>query len=254
MQISKFKPVSEFLYHLGRYSMLMRTLFKTPERFGVYWDLTMRETISMTGGSMMIVVVISTFIGGVTTLQTAYQLVSPFIPKSVIGSVVSASTLLELSPTVLTFILAGRIGSKIASELGTMRVTEQIDALEVMGINSAGYLIIPKIAAGLLSWPILVTVSAFLCTIGGMIAGDSSGTVTMMDFTQGLQQYFDPYQVTVMYVKVFVFALQITTISAYNGYYTEGGALEVGEASTKAVVQSCLALVIADYLIAEIML
>lgn len=229
-------------------------MFKTLEKPSVYYRLALSETVSMINGSMVIVVIISVFVGAVTTLQTAYQLVTSLVPKSVIGSVVSASTLLELSPTVMTFILAGRIGSKIASEIGTMRVTEQIDAIEVMGINSTAYLILPKIIAGLIALPVLVSVSAFLAHVGGMVAGDMSGAVTSLEFTIGIQTYYEPFQVVVMYVKAFTFGFLITTVSAYQGFYTHGGALEVGASSTRAVVYSCLTMVLADYLIAGIML
>ncbi|MEZ4828530.1 MAG: ABC transporter permease [Bacteroidia bacterium] len=246
--------MSKLFFHIGRYFLLLGGMFKTLEKPLVYYRLAMSEVTSMILGSLTIVVIISVFIGAVSTLQTAYQLVTSLVPNSIIGSVVSATTLLELSPTVLTFILAGRIGSKIASEIGTMRVTEQIDALEVMGINSGAYLILPKIAAGLIALPVLVSVSAFLAHLGGMVAGDLSGAVTSLEFTIGVQTYYDPYQVIVMYVKAFTFGMIITTVSAYQGFYTEGGALEVGASSTKAVVYSCLSMVLADYLIAEIML
>ncbi len=229
-------------------------MFKTLEKPKVYYELALSETVSMINGSLGIVIVISVFIGGVTTLQTAYQLISDFIPKSVIGSIVSASTLLELAPTVLTFILAGRIGSKIASEIGTMRVTEQIDAIEVMGINASAYLILPKIIAGLIAFPVLVTVSAFLCHLGGLFAGDWTGEVTAVEFTAGIQTYYEPFQVLVMYVKAFTFGFLITSVSAYQGFFTRGGALEVGASSTRAVVFSCLSMVVADFLIAQIML
>ena len=246
--------MKNLLFHIGRYFKLLGGLFRTPERFGTYYSRTLFETNSMVGGSMFIVVIISTFIGGVTTLQTAYQLTNPLIPKYTIGSVVSASTLLELSPTVLTFILAGRIGSSIASEIGTMRVTEQIDAIEVMGINASSFLIIPKILGSLLAFPVLVTISAFLCILGGMIGGHLTGAVNTEDFTTGVQMYYDPFQIVVMYTKALTFGFLITSISSYHGYFTDGGALEVGQSSTKAVVYSCLAMVVADYVIAQIML
>lgn len=234
--------------------MLLGSMFKTMEKPKIYYDLALQETVSMITGSLGIVIIISVFIGGVTTLQTAYQLISDLIAKSIIGSIVSASTLLELAPTVMTFILAGRIGSKIASEIGTMRVTEQIDAIEVMGINSSAYLILPKIIAGLISFPVLVSVSAFLAHLGGLLAGDWTGEVTAVEFTAGIQTYFEPFQVAVMYVKAITFGFLITAVSAYQGFYTRGGALEVGASSTKAVVFSCLSMVVADYLIAQIML
>ncbi|MEM6265067.1 MAG: ABC transporter permease [Bacteroidota bacterium] len=246
--------MERLLFHTGRYFMLLGSIFKTPEKFSVYYHLALAEAISMTAGSMFIVVIISSFMGAVTTLNTAYQLTTGLLPSSIIGSVVSVSTLLELAPTVMSFILTGRIGSNIASQIGTMRVTEQIDALEVMGINSSGYLIIPRIAAGLISFPILVTISAFLCTLGGMIAGYVSGEVTPYDYTLGIQTYYDPYQVVVMYVKSVVFGFIITSVAAYHGYYTQGGALEVGRSATKAVVYGCLTMVFADYMVAQLLL
>ncbi len=242
------------LHHIGRYVLLMGGIFKSPEKLRIYYHLTLAEAISMTAGSVFIVVIISTFIGAVSTLQTAYQLETGLLPTSIIGSVVAATTLLELSPTVLSFILAGRIGSNIASQIGTMRVTEQIDAIEVMGINSKGYLIIPRITAGLISFPILVTISAFLSILGGMIAGHTTGEVTATDFLQGIKEYYDPLQVVVMYVKAVTFGFLISSVAAYQGFFTRGGALEVGESSTRAVVYGCLSMVIADYFIAYLIL
>ncbi len=242
------------LFHIGRFFLLMGKMFRNLERFKIYYHLTLQETNSFISGSLLIVVVISTFIGGVSTLQTAYQLTSSLISRSIIGSIVSVTMLLELSPTVVMFVIAGRLGSKIASEIGTMRVTEQIDALEVMGVNSTAYLILPKVIAGLITIPVLVTVSAFLGHFGGITAGHLTGAVTATEFSQGLRDYYDPFQVVVMYTKAFTFGIIITTISCYQGYYTKGGALEVGTSSTRAVVFSCLAMVVADYLIAEILL
>ncbi|GAB4420888.1 MAG: ABC transporter permease [Bacteroidia bacterium] len=243
-----------FLFHFGRFFMLLGSMFKPLDKPAVYYRLTLAEMVSMIGGSLVIVVVISLFIGAVTTLQTAYQLVSSLVPKSVIGTIVSVTTLLELAPTIINFIIAGRVGSKIASEIGTMRVTEQIDALEVMGINSAAYLVLPKVIAGFIAIPVIVTISAFLTHFGGIMAGHYSGAVTISEFTSGLQTYYEPYQVAIMYVKAFTFGLLITTVSAYQGYFTHGGALEVGASATRAVVYSCLSMVVADYFIAEIMI
>ena len=245
---------SNIFFHIGRYLMMMIAMPRTLERPVVYYRLTLLEVASMCLGSASIVILIASFIGAVTTVQTAYQLVSPFIPKYTIGNIVSASTLLELAPTVITFILAGRIGSSIASQIGTMRVTEQIDALEVMGINPVGYLVIPKLLGGLISFPILVTFSAFLLHLGGAIAGDLTGLLSYDEFAYGVQIWFDPHQVTVMYTKSFIFGFLITTISAYHGYFTNGGALEVGQSATKAVVYSCIAMVIADFIVAQVML
>lgn len=242
------------LFHTGRFFMLMANMFRDLERFPVYYRLALKEVNSFIGGSLVIVVVISTFIGAVTTLQTAYQLTSDLVPKSIIGTIVSVTMLLELAPTVVMFVIAGRIGSKIASEIGTMRVTEQIDALEVMGVNSAAYLILPKLVGGFIALPVLVTISAFLGHLGGIVAGHLSGAVTATEFTLGLREYYESYQIVVMYAKAFTFGLLITSIPSYQGFFTHGGALEVGSSSTKAVVYACLAMVVADYLIAEIML
>lgn len=246
--------LSAFFFHIGRFCLLIASMFRTMERFRVYYRLALNNLNSMVIGSLMILTVISLFIGGVTTLQTAYQLTSPLIPRSIIGTIVSVTTLLELAPTVLIFIIAGRVGSQIASEIGTMRVREQIDALEVMGVNSAAYLILPKVIAGFFAVPILVTLSAFLTHLGGIVAGDLTGAVTAVEFSGGLREYYEHYQVVVMYTKAFTFGILITSVSAYQGYYTEGGALEVGTSATKAVVYSCLSMVVADYLIAQIML
>lgn len=246
--------MQHLFFHIGRYFLLMRELFRSWERPSVYYKLILDEYNSMTIGSLSIVILISTFVGGVTTLQTAYQLISGWIPRYTIGSIVSASTLLELSPTVVTFILAGRIGSSISSQIGTMRVTEQIDALEVMGVNPVAYLVMPKIIAAFFAFPSMVTISAFLCHAGGLMAGELSGELSASDFTLGVQMWYDPFQVTVMYTKSLIFGFLIASISAYHGYFTYGGALEVGQSSTKAVVYSCMAVVVADYLVAQIML
>jgi phospholipid/cholesterol/gamma-HCH transport system permease protein len=244
----------KLFYHIGRYVILVRGIFKTPEKFSIYYRLAIREAVSMTNGSLFIVVIISTFIGAVQTIQIAYQLETGLLPDSIIGSVVAATSMLELAPTVISFILAGRIGSNIASQIGTMRVTEQIDALEVMGINSKGYLLIPRIVAGIISFPVLITIAAFLMIWGGMMAGDLSGEVTITEYSQGMTEYYDGFQITVMYIKAVIFGFLIASISAYQGYFTRGGALEVGEASTRAVVYSCLTMVIADYTVAELLL
>jgi phospholipid/cholesterol/gamma-HCH transport system permease protein len=234
--------------------MLIGRLFISLERFSVYWHLTMREIISMGIGSLVIVFIISTFIGAVTTVQTAYQLVSALLPRSTIGSVVSASALLEMAPTITSIVLAGRVGSAIASEIGTMRVTEQIDALEVMGINSAAYLILPKIIAALFSFPMMAIIAATLMHAGGILAGELSGELTATEFTTGVTQWFDPFQVRFMLIKATSFGFVISSVSSYFGYYVTGGALEVGQASTKGVVYSCIFVVFLDYVLAQLLL
>lgn len=242
------------LYHFGNYLVLIRSFFRSPEKFSVYWQLILHESNSIGVGSLVIVVIISLFIGAVTTVQTAYQLETPLIPKSVIGATVAASSLLELAPTITSLVLAGKVGSSIASQLGTMRVTEQIDALEVMGINSSSYLIMPKIISALFTFPMLVIIAAFLQILGGMVAGDATGEVSSTYFIQGIREYFDPFYVRFMIYKALTFGFIISSVSSYHGFFTRGGALEVGESSTRAVVYSCIIILFADYVLAQIML
>ena len=187
-------------------------------------------------GSFGIVVVISIFMGAVSTVQTAYQLVSPLIPKSAIAQIVRDTVILEFAPTLICIVLAGVVGSKIASELGNMRVSEQIDALEIMGINTKTYLVLPKILAALLVIPMLVVIAAVLGIWGGRLAGSAAGIISNSTFDKGLLEGFLPYNVVFALAKAYTFAFIISSIPAYYGYYVQGGALEIGRASTKAVV------------------
>lgn len=205
-------------------------------------------------GSLGIVLIISVFIGGVSTIQTAYQLVSPLIPKSTISQVVRDSMILEFSPTITCIVLAGVVGSKIASELGNMRVSEQIDALEIMGINTKGYLIMPKIIAALLVIPLLVAISGFVGIWAGKAAGEISGILSSQDYMLGLVQEFKAYNIFFALTKAYSFAFIISSISCYFGYYVKGGALEIGQASTRAVVTSCVFILLADYGLAALLL
>ena len=192
--------------------------------------------------------------GAVSALQTAYQLVSPFIPLSTIAQIVRDTVILEFAPTLVCIVLAGVIGSKIAGELGNMRVSEQIDALEIMGINTKTYLIMPKILAALLVIPMLVIISAVLGILGGRIASIVTGIVPPAQFDKGLLQYFKPYNVFFALAKSYTFAFIISSIPAFYGYYVKGGALEIGRASTKSVVVSCVLILFADYLLASLLL
>ena len=192
--------------------------------------------------------------GAVSTVQTAYQLVSPVIPISVIAQVVRDTVILEFAPTLVCIVLAGVVGSKIASELGNMRVSEQIDALEIMGINSKTYLVLPKIVAALVVIPMLVIIAGVLGIWGGRLAGTMTGIVPPATFDQGLLDSFAPYNVIFALYKAYSFAFIISSISAYFGYYVKGGALEIGRASTKAVVVSCIMILFADYILAALLL
>lgn len=241
-------------YHVGRYLVLLGGFVKSPEKFSIYWRLFLVECNSIGVGSVLIVVLISVFIGAVTTVQTAYQLESPLLPDSLIGTTVTNSALLELAPTITALVLAGKVGSAIASQLGTMRVTEQIDALEVMGINSSTYLILPKIAAAIVTMPFLVILAGFLQVTGGLVAGHLSGEVAAIDFLQGAREYFEPFYLEFMIYKALSFGFIISSISSYQGFYTHGGALEVGQSSTRAVVFSCIAILLTDYILAQLLL
>src|SRR6201994_415828 len=201
------------MFHsLGRYLLLLRLSFRKPEKFSVYWAEVMREMVSEGIGSLGIIAIISVFIGAVATIQTAFQLVNGFIPKSVVGFITRDSMILEFSPTICSLVLAGRIGSSIASQIGTMRVTEQIDALEIMGVNAPGYLISPKVIAGMCMVPMLVIASILLAITGGYIACVVSGDVTPADYITGVTQNFAGLTVRVSLVKAIVFGFIITSI------------------------------------------
>jgi phospholipid/cholesterol/gamma-HCH transport system permease protein len=243
------------IFHsLGKYILLLKAVFRRPEKWNIYRKEIFKEMDSIGVGSLGIIAIISVFLGAVTTVQTAFQLVSDLIPKSVIGSIVRDSTILELSPTISAIVLAGKVGSSVASQIGTMRVTEQIDALEIMGINSPGYLILPKIIGAVTTIPLLVIISICLSIGGGYLAGTASGATTAQDFISGLTSDFIPFTFTVSMVKSVIFAFIITSVSAYQGFYTDGGALEVGQSSTRAVVISCIMILFSDYVIAQLLL
>lgn len=241
----------------GRYLLFLKALFTNPEKFTVYFKLIVDECMSLGINSIFIIVIISTFIGAVSAIQTAYNLISDGliqIPLYIIGMIVRDMTVLELAPTITCIVLAGKVGSNIAGGLGTMRITEQIDALEVMGINSASYLVLPKIIAALITFPLLVITAGFLSIVGGYLAGTLTGEFTSLDYIKGIRYDFNPFSITFAMVKAFVFAFLISSISSFKGYYTQGGALDVGKSSTQAVTSSSIAILFADYFLAELML
>lgn len=220
----------------------------------MYWKEFMHQCNDIGIRSLGIVSIISVFIGAVSAVQTAYQMISPLIPKETIAQIVRDTVILEFAPTLVCIVLAGVIGSKIASELGNMRVSEQIDALEIMGINTKAYLIFPKILASLVTIPMLVVISMVLSIWGGRLAGTASGILTVEQFDKGLLNNFLPYNVTFALIKSYTFAFIISSIPAYFGYYVKGGALEIGRNSTKSVVISCIMLLCADYILSQLLL
>jgi phospholipid/cholesterol/gamma-HCH transport system permease protein len=239
---------------LGEFLLMIKGMFTKPEHWRMYWKELMHQCVELGIGSLGIVSIISLFIGAVSTLQTAYQFVSPIIPRSVIAQIVRDSVILEFAPTITCIVLAGVVGSKISSELGNMRVSEQIDALEIMGINTKAFLILPKIIAALLTIPLLVIIAMTLGIWGGRMIGDITGILPHEIYDRGLLDSFVPYNVTFALTKAYTFAFIITAIPAYFGYNVRGGALEIGRASTTAVVTSCIMILLADYLLAAILL
>lgn len=241
------------LQNLGSYLLFIKSLFTHREKFSIYVRLTLDECINLGVGSVFIISVVSLFLGAVTVIQTAYNLAGPFVPKFIIGTIVRDMTILEMAPTLTCLILAGKVGSAISGGIGTMKITEQIDALEVMGINSASYLALPKIVACMICFPMIVALAGFLMIFSGQIVGVYvANIVSDADFTYGLRSGFKDMNVIVTMIKSFVFGYLISSISAFYGYQTQGGALEVGESITKALTTSCLSLLAADYLVAEL--
>lgn len=243
-----------FFTHFGTYLLMLRGMFTKPENWRMYWKEFMHQCVEIGIGALPIVVIISLFLGAVTTVQTAYQLVSPLVPQSTIAQIVRDSMILELSPTVVSIVLAGVVGSKIASELGNMRISEQIDALEIMGINTKSYLILPKILGSLVVIPCLITISAVLGIWGGRTAGAFSGILATDIFDIGLRQNLNMYNISFAMYKSYTFAFILSSIPAYFGYNVKGGSLEIGRASTSAVVVSCILILFADYALAALLL
>jgi len=243
-----------YIEHIGKYFMMLRQVFTKPQRIRVFEEALFREIEELGLKSLGIVAFISFFIGGVIALQTALNLDSPFIPKNMIGFAAKRSIILEFAPTFCSIILAGKVGSYIASSIGTMRVTEQIDALEVMGINSLNYLVFPKVIATFFFYPFLIILGMILGIFGGWVAGVLSGLFSGIDYITGIQMDFNPFLITYALVKTVVFAFLIATVPSYHGYYVKGGSLEVGKASTQAVVWTIVSIVIANYFLTQMML
>ena len=243
-----------YIEHIGKYVAMLKQVFTKPQRARVFREALFREVDELGHKSIGIIAFISFFIGGVIALQTALNLESPFIPKSLIGFAAKRSVILEFAPTFCSIILAGKVGSYITSSIGTMRVTEQIDALEVMGINSLNYLVLPKIIATVFFYPFLIILGMFLGIFGGWVAGVLSGLFSGADYVTGVQMDFDPFLITYALIKTVVFAFLIATVPSYHGYFVKGGSLEVGKASTQSVVWTTVLIVIANYFLTQMLL
>jgi phospholipid/cholesterol/gamma-HCH transport system permease protein len=244
------RPVSAF----GRFVLLMTEMVTRPERAAVIWKRTLEEAVLIGTDSVFIVALVATFIGAVTCVQIAYNLVNPLIPQSMVGYMVREMTVLELAPTITSIVLAGKVGSSIAGVLGTMRITDQISAIDAMGINSASYLVLPRVLAALFVFPLLVILAMNLSILGGYIASQAAGIMPGADYIEGIRFEFKPYTILFALIKSIVFAFLVTATSAYKGYSVRGGALEVGAAGTSAVTNSIIAILLADYALAAILL
>ena len=240
--------------NIGKYLLMMRVVFSRPEKFKLFRKRVFNEIEVIGINSIPIVALMSTFMGAVIALQTASNISSPLLPDYTVGFITQSSTILEFSPTIISLILAGKVGSNVASEIGTMRVTEQIDALEIMGVNSLTYLVLPKVVAAIFFFPILVIFSMGLSLIGGWLSLTLTGLLTTETYVLGLRAFFNPFHITYALTKTVVFGFLIVSIASFYGYYTKGGSLDVGRSSTQAVVSSSVAILIANFLLTQMIL
>ncbi|MBO3099794.1 MULTISPECIES: MlaE family ABC transporter permease [Gelidibacter] len=242
-----------YLHNIGQYFLMIKEMFRKPTKWSVMRHLIFKDIDDLIINSLGIVAFIAFFVGGVVTIQTALNMTSPLIPKTLVGFATRQSVILEFAPTFISIIMAGKVGSFITSSIGTMRVTEQIDALEVMGINAINYLVFPKFVA-LMLYPFLISIAMFLGILGGLAASVIGGFVSLDDYIAGIQMDFIPFHMTYAFIKTFVFAFLLATIPSYYGYYMKGGALEVGKASTTSFVWTSVAIILLNYILTQMML
>lgn len=244
----------EIFAHFGRYYLLMRQAFTKPDRFKIFFKKIIEEIDLIGIGSLPIVAILSSFMGAVMLIQAAYNFSNPLLPAYVEGVATRDSMILEFSPTIICLVLAGKVGSSIAGQLGTMKVTEQIDAMEIMGVNPKNYLILPKIIASMFIFPFLTIISIFLGIFGGYVVALVTDVVTVDRYIYGVTFDFIPFYVTYALIKSVFFAFIISSISSYQGYLTKGGAKEVGASSTRAVVYSCTLILLMDLVLTQVLL
>jgi phospholipid/cholesterol/gamma-HCH transport system permease protein len=238
----------------GQYFILMRKVFSRPDRMPVFWRQLVVETEKLGMSSIAIVAIISVFIGAVIALQSSFNLESPFIPKMYVGYMTRETMVLEFSSTMVALILAGKIGSNIASEIGSMRITEQIDAMEIMGVNSANYLILPKIIASTVFNPFLMLLSFIVGLFGGWLIVSLTGVITISQYLDGLQLDFKPHYITYSMAKMAAFSFVITSVASFFGYRAYGGSLDVGRSSTRAIVACCVIILVVNLLLTHLLL
>ncbi len=244
----------KLLQNIGKYTLMLTMVFTKPKKWKIFFSRLINELDNIGISSLPIVGLMSTFIGGVIALQTASNMSNPLLPKYTVGYITQSSTILEFSPTIISLILAGKVGSNVASEIGTMRVTEQIDALEIMGVNSLNHLVLPKVMAAILFFPILIIFSMALSMLGGWMSLMISDLTTTETYVLGLRAFFNPFHITYALTKTVVFGFLIVSISSFYGYYVKGGSINVGLSSTQAVVSSSIAILIANFILTQLLL
>ncbi|MEE9363185.1 MAG: ABC transporter permease [Cellulophaga sp.] len=242
-----------YVASIGSYFIMIREIFKKPTKWKVMKSLILKEVDELVYGSLGIIIFISFFIGGVVAIQTALNMTNPLIPRNLVGFATRQSVILEFAPTFTSVIMAGKVGSYITSSIGSMRVTEQIDALEVMGVNALNYLVFPKIIAMLL-YPFAIAIAMYVGVFGGWVASVLGGFCTSADFVEGIQLDFIPFHITYSFIKTIIFAFLIATIPSYHGFFMKGGALEVGKASTTSFVWTSVAIIIVNYVLTQLLL
>ena len=243
----------KFFHNIGLYFIMLRKMFDKPTKWSVMRQLIIKDTEDTVVNSLGIISFVSFFIGGVITIQMALNMTGSLYPKYLIGFATREIIILEFAPTIISIIMAGKVGSFITSSIGSMRVTEQIDALEVMGVNSINYLVFPKVIA-LLLYPFLISIAMFLGMLGGMAACVYGGYSTVDNFITGIQTEFISFHMTYAFIKTFVFGLIIATVPSFHGYYMKGGALEVGKANTTSFIWTCVCIIVLNYILTQILL
>lgn len=244
----------QLIKDLGQFIAWLPDIFSKPENWGMYYKETVRQMYDIGVGSMSIVMLISGFIGAVTAIQFSYQLSGGFIPDYYIGYIVRDIMIIEMAATLTCIVLAGKVGSTMAAEIGGMRQKEHIDAMEIMGVNTSSYLVLPKLIASVVVIPLLVTIALIIGIVGGYIAATYVAGLTPVEFEKGLRFLFDPYNVVMMYVKAITFSLIITSVACFQGYFVTGGSIELGQASTRAVVFGSINILVADLIIALLLM
>lgn len=242
--------IKNMLTHFGKFILWKKQMMTKPENWNMYYKETIRQMYDIGIGSLAVVFMISIFLGAVTAVQFSYQMEGTLVPSYYIGYIVRDMTIIELAPTFTCLVLSGKVGSNMAAEIGGMRQKEHIDAMEIMGVNTSAYLVMPKILAAIIMIPILVCVSAMVSIMGAYLASVPAGLFSSADFVKGLRSFFDPHNINLLFVKAFVFSYILTSVSCYQGYFVRGGSIELGKASTRAVVNSYILILLADYVIA----